>query len=199
MKRNDRSDAATGKTDDPQTKELTSVEPSAERLLRAAEGYLELDLPDRALECLRDAPKEMRDTFEWNFLHGEVYRAKGGFDSAVEYLERARQLGPESIPVCISLGWCYKRLDQLRRAIEILHDAHNLCDSARDRDGYALVSYNLSCYYALAGDKAAMLQWLRKALQLQSGYRRLIPIEPDFDRFRHDVDFQKLVRGNASK
>ena len=56
-----------------------------------------------------------------------------------------------------------------------------------------IVLYNLSCYYALAGDKDHALSWLGRALRMNRSMVKLVPEETDFDALRNDPDFQHLL------
>jgi tetratricopeptide (TPR) repeat protein len=168
--------------------------PSDQRLLTAVEGYLELELPDRAFDLLDRADPLLRATFEWTFLFGEAHRGKGDFKAALCILEQARALRPQNSAVYLSIGWCLKRTGQLRKAIATLHEAEQMCRQIGDEDGRALVMYNLSCYYALAEKKTEMLAWLEKALRQRPELRELIADELDFARFHQDADLQELMR-----
>jgi hypothetical protein len=57
----------------------------------------------------------------------------------------------------------------------------------------AVILYNLSCYWSLAGNKTQSLSWLGRALRMDASYRQLIDDETDFDPLRHDPDFQMIV------
>jgi hypothetical protein len=56
-----------------------------------------------------------------------------------------------------------------------------------------IIMYNLSCYFALAGNKTQALSWLGRALRKEKSLRKLIPEESDFDRLRDDPDFQFVI------
>lgn len=166
------------------------------RLIQQAEGYLELELPLEARRHLAQIPREHHDTFEWNFLMAETYRALGEHQEALAYLDRARAIEATHVAVHVSMGWCLKRLGRLNRAIETLLEANAICENNPAEDGHALVMYNLSCYYALAGKKELVLLWLGRALEREPSYGRMIPNEHDFDSVRDDEDFTQLVESH---
>ena len=58
----------------------------------------------------------------------------------------------------------------------------------------AVILYNLSCYWSLAGNKTQSLSWLGRALRMDHELRRLIDDEADFDSLRNDPDFQLIIR-----
>ncbi len=67
---------------------------------------------------------------------------------------------------------------------------------------YASGWYNLACAWSLAGEKAPMLEALKKAIEhgkqtLTGDYREEAASDPDFERWEGDVDFLQLVRPMA--
>jgi tetratricopeptide (TPR) repeat protein len=163
------------------------------RRLAQAEGYLLLDLPQRALEILGSQEDWGEMQFEAWFLSGEALRALGHFRDAARPLERAFGLRPGHLGVAISLGWCYKRTHRLAQAIEILEQA------CRAHPEEALVHYNLSCYWSLAGNPAGALQELAVALGLDGSFRGRIKDEPDFDPIRSDPAFDRLLHDQPAQ
>ena len=163
------------------------------RLMQAAEGYLELDLPAEALKSLYTVEKSFRGQFAWQFLAGLALQNLKRYAEALEFLEHARELKTDAVPVYVSLGICYKRVDKLNAAIQAMHQADEVCRKSDDDDHHALVMYNLSCYYALAHRKDEMLHWLAKSFTKDSSYRKLVDAESDFDFYRRDEDFLHLT------
>lgn len=171
--------------------------PSAEKLLLQAEGFLELELPREALRQLQRIEIPDRGSFPYLSMMGEVHRALKMYAEAIPFLEKALRINPEAIETYLCLAWCLKRTDQLNRAIHVTVQAEEQCRRKRSdssvEDSHALVMYNLSCYYALSGQREMMLEWLGKALKKRSGYRKLIAEETDFNQFRHDPEFERLA------
>jgi hypothetical protein len=56
-----------------------------------------------------------------------------------------------------------------------------------------VVQYNLACYWSLAGGKRRALDYLARALALDSRYRDMVHDERDFDPIRSDPEFQALA------
>lgn len=158
-----------------------------QRILREAEGYLELNLPQNALLALGRMTEP--GTFKGRklYLMGEALRALGRFADALIALEEAAELVPSNLSLWLALGWCYKRTGRLDRAIAAL-------DHAREVEPeQAIVYYNLACYWSLAGKKQQALEYLSRAIVLQPDYRELVHEEADFDPIRSDPDFQALT------
>ena len=157
------------------------------RKLEAAEGYLLLGMPKQSLRELHAIRNDCGFSFDWSSLKGEACRQLGRFDEAIESFQAAYELRPDDVHILSGLAWCYKRTDQLHRAIAMSEEAYQ-ADPTQ-----AVLLYNLSCYYALADDKPQALSWLGRALRMDSSLCRLIPHESDFDGLRSDADFRFIV------
>ncbi len=157
------------------------------RCMEAAQGYLQLNMVDQALAELDAVDDRSSVEFEWHVLRGEALRERRDFQAALTAYDHAQGLQPESLEVFMGLAWCYKRTDQLPKSIETMQQAY-----LHHKDE-PIVLYNLSCYYALSGNKEQALSWLGRALRMQPDLRRLIPDETDFTPLRDDPDFQRLL------
>jgi tetratricopeptide (TPR) repeat protein len=174
-----------------------------ERLIREAEGYLELTMAcadrweleptvrdaigERILKILmRLEPEDRRNAHVW-YLQGLAYRAMERHEEAIFPLQEAADVDPENTHVWLTLGWCYKRTGQLYFAIEALHEALAVDPQQ------AIVHYNLACYQSLSGQTKAALEHLRIALEIDADYRELATRESDFDAIRTDPGFLELT------
>lgn len=158
-----------------------------DRFLEAARGYLTLEMSDHALRELRriDDPHEVQ--FEVSQLTGEALRQKKEHEAALAAFSQALEDKPDDLTVLMGMAWCYKRIDQLPKAIFMMEQAYQ----ARPEE--PIVLYNLSCYFSLTGEKEQALSWLGRSLRMEPSLRALIPDEPDFDVLRNDPDFQFVV------
>jgi len=161
------------------------------RFLRHAEGYLDLGLPQQALDALLRLGDLAKSDPQALYLLGEAYRALERYPEAVPPLETAVQAGLREVPVWLALGWCYKRTARLDRAVQTMEQALILEPHA------ALLHYNLACYLSLAGKKDRALEHLSRALELDAQYRHLVDSESDFDPIRSDPEFQALTKAVA--
>ncbi|MGQ0634487.1 MAG: TPR end-of-group domain-containing protein [Planctomycetaceae bacterium] len=157
------------------------------RLLREAEGYLELEMPEQALATLRQVDDPDRTLFRANFLRGEALRALDRHSEALDAFARAFAQDPDHVELLMAMAWCYKRTDQLPKAITAMEQAYRIAPKK------AVILYNLSCYWSLAGNKAQALSWLGRALRMDSSIGNLIDDESDFDPLRADPDFRMIV------
>jgi Flp pilus assembly protein TadD len=158
-----------------------------QRVLREAEGYLELGMAAQCLQTLARVADAGTFRAQRQYLRGEALRMQERFDEALPSLEEAADLAPSNVHAWMALGWCYKRLERLESAIQALRQAEEVAPHE------AVVQYNLACYYSLAGDKPHAISHLSQALNLDPRFRDLVGGEADFDRLRTDPDFRALV------
>lgn len=157
------------------------------RVIREAEGYLELGLPEQAAHTLDRRGSLIDQSGRANYLWGESLRMSEQYKAAIRPLERAIQMMPEDMHVSLALAWCYKRTNRLQQAIETLEDALEFEPTE------AILHYNLACYWSLAGRRRRALRCLSRALDLDGNYIELVPYESDFDAMREDPEFQLLT------
>lgn len=158
-----------------------------QRLLREAEGYLELNLPHLAVATLAKIDDTNTLRSDHLYLLGEAYRAQGRYAEAIDALQASAERAPSKIDIYLGLGWCYKRTNRLDLAIESLERGLEIDPTQ------AILYYNLACYRSLLGDKLRAIELLGEALRRDPDYRDLVPGESDFDRVRDDPEFQALL------
>lgn len=160
----------------------------ARRNLLEAEGYLELHLPNLALEALAriDKPGELRG--HHGLLTGLALRELARYAEALPHLNVAAESIPDSEDIPLARAWCLKRLGRLDLAID---EMRRLIENSPDS---AIGHYNLACYASLSGEKELALASLRKAFELDAEFREKVDAETDFDPLRGDAKFQALLR-----
>jgi Flp pilus assembly protein TadD len=163
------------------------------KLQHQAEGYLELGLPQQAIDVLARLGAAGGSDARTLSLQGEALRSLERYSDAILPLSKVAELEPENVQVLLALGWCHKRTGRIDLAIEAL-------DAALAADGdEPLVRYNLACYHSVAGNKRAALAYLEQALALDPNYRLLVEHEPDFDAIRNDPEFQAVCEGARTR
>lgn len=163
------------------------------RQLSAAEGYTELGMYPQALHALDQIQNGEGAVFEINFRRGDALRHLERHDEALVAFHRAFDENPDSVDLLMAMAWCFKRTNQLPRAITSMERAYRIAPKE------AVILYNLSCYWSLAGNKTQSLSWLGRALRMDHELRELIDDESDFDPLRHDPDFQMIVDAVARR
>ena len=154
---------------------------------RQAEGYLEIGLPQQALDVLERLGKAQTLGSHALYLRGNALTDLGRYAEALVPLEEVVDVDPENVHVRLIQGWCHKRIGRIDLAVRDLESA---LEAHPDE---ALLHYNLACYQSLAHDKRRALRHLSRALALDADYRNLIDDESDFDPLRSDADFQALL------
>ena len=157
------------------------------RAIRQAEGYLELGLPDQAIDALQQRRALVDQSGRASYLLGESLRETEQYADAIEPLERAAELMPDDIHVRLALAWSYKRTSRIDAAIAALDQA------LRNDPLEAILHYNLACYWSLLRDRRRALRCLTRALDLDGNFLDQVPYEPDFDAIRDDPEFQMLT------
>lgn len=174
-----------------------------QQILREAEGYLDLitvfgdrmpcrpdtrdSLAQRVLDTLDRVENPGGLKAHILFLRGQALRAMDCYVEAVPLLREAAEIEPQNVHIRLALGWCYKRCRRLDLAIQALEEALDADDS------YAIVHYNLACYWSLAGNVKLAVTYLAQAFDLEPDYRDLVPKERDFDPVRNHPHFQALT------
>ncbi len=159
----------------------------SKRRIRAAQGYLELEMPDQALRELDEIEDPEGCRCMYHALRGEAFRIRKDYEAALLSYHQAHCGEPMNLVVLMGMAWCYKRTDQLNKAIQMMIRSYEL-----DAEN-AIILYNLACYYCLDNDKSLTLSWLGRALRKDKALIKLIPDEPDFDNLREDADFKFIV------
>tara|TARA_R110002095_G_scaffold72727_8_gene61891 strand:+ start:11277 stop:11813 length:537 start_codon:yes stop_codon:yes gene_type:complete len=163
------------------------------RYLNAAEGYLMLEMPEQALrELSRMAPTD-NDSERYYRLAGQAQQLTKRYSEALDAYQHAYENDPKNLTTLMGMAWCYKRTNQLPLAISTMEEAY------QHHAEEPVVLYNLSCYFALAGDKTNALSWLGRSLRMEPTLMKLIKEETDFDSLRSDKDFQFIIESTGDK
>ncbi len=157
------------------------------RWMKAAYGFLMLDLADQALRELDEIDDAGAHAFQFHLLRGEAFRAKAEHRRALDQFLMAQAIVPTDLCALMGMAWCYKRVDRLDQSIDTLRLAYE------SHPEVPVVLYNLACYYSLAGEKELALSWLGRALRMDRTLMKLVPNEADFDPLRNDPDFAHLL------
>jgi tetratricopeptide (TPR) repeat protein len=167
--------------------EAVALDPSNALSLIALSKSLEaLGRLDGAIASSKEALT--LEPFAWRHHQrlGLVYSRAGRLGEAVASLGRACELS-QAQEACANVAVSLKHMGRDS-------DARDAADYAETLVGTAWGSYNLACYRALAGDRAAAIDRLGRALGL--GFAdALITRDSDLDSLRGDAEFERLVTG----
>lgn len=156
--------------------ESSRLDSEVQQTLEAVDGYLYLDMPDEALNELRDI--HIKHQGEIAVLRARVRALLHlkRWKEAELLSEKGTSLYPEENEFMVQRAFA---LHQLKRG----NDAVNVLLSAPDwirRTG--ILHYNLACYEAKLGDISTARQCIRAALELNSAFKKNARNDPDLDR-----------------
>lgn len=149
-----------------------------ERTLRAAQGYLELEMPSEALEEMNSLPPE--------YLHRpDVIRLRVGIAlQASEWhigLALSRQLcamEPRESLGFIHAAYCLHELGRTAEAKQ------TLLDGPQTLLLEATYYYNMGCYHARLGEIEDAQVYVERAFELDPAFRENARFDPDLENLR---------------
>lgn len=150
-----------------------------ERTLRAAQGYLELEMPAEALEEMNSlAPEYLART--------DVLRLRVGIAlQACEWsagLELSRQLcllEPRESLGFIHAAYCLHELGRTEEAKQTLLDGPQALLLE------ATYYYNMGCYHARLGEIEDAQAYVERAFELDPAFRKNAQFDPDLENLRN--------------
>ncbi len=166
-------------------KNLHLMAPTYENLGRS---LLRQEKYEECLQCfLRAVELEPENAMYWNLV-GNAHLELNQLDKAQTMMEKAIALDPKYSLAYHDLG-CI-----IARAKGRENEAMELFKHAISLDEYCpLPYYELACYYALQNQKNTSINFLRQAIQRGFKDRKHVDNDHDFDAFRNDEEFQKIV------
>ncbi len=178
-----------------------------QQLIQTAEGYLDLavmfedrwpladehrkKMASRAIGCLNQIRNPQGHRSYFLFLKGQAHRIASRMVQAIRFFEQSIEIEPDHIPCLLALAWCYKRTNQLSKALQVMELA------TRQEPDSAIAHYNLACYAALMQKTNLALVHLSIALDLNSDYGKLVSAENDFNLIRDLPSFREILSVHA--
>jgi len=147
--------------------------PEIQRALRAAEGYLYLNLPDEALRELDELPPPAREWPAVRLTHIRVLLHRQQWLEAEQLSREGAAQYPEEGEFTVQRAFALHRMENGREAVAALRSAP---DWIR-RTG--ILHYNLACYEARLGDLTTARQCIDAAIQLDGEMKKRARIDPD--------------------
>ena len=144
-----------------------------ERSLLAAQGYMELEMPEEALAELDDLPadeQELEDVLQMRLfilLRGRIW------GPALEVCAQLRETYPDCSTGYIHGAFCLHELGRTAEAKEVLLSGPP--SLAKE----ATYFYNLGCYDAVLGNLEEATKNLRTSFQMDDKFRAIAKYDPD--------------------
>jgi len=144
-----------------------------EKVMVAAQGYLELEMPEEALR-------------EINSLPADVLAEEGPLQVKMAILMRLKRWA-EALAICADLRRLFPE-----QTVGFVHGAFCLHESGRTREAKELLlsgppsllqeptyHYNLGCYDAVLGNLSEAQNHLKLSFQLNEKFREIAKYDPD--------------------
>ena len=150
---------------------------------------------DEALRCYRRA-SELKPYSEEAWTRIDMTFRRKGDQQSSDDVARTEQLiadqrlalNPDDIVTRSRVAIRYARFGDRENALAEVRKIQE----ADAKDGHAL--YNAACAMSFLREKAEMLRCLRVALEGGQLFRVWVKKDPDFDAYRQDPDFQRLIQ-----
>ena len=138
------------------------LEPPDLHLVRAAEGWLELNLPAEAEAELAHVSAQLQDHPAVLDAHWQLHAARCEWVPAHQFGERLIAAAPQLVS-----GWIHRAYAARRMAGGGLTSAwDDLLPAAERFPDESLVPYNLACYACQLGQLPLARHWLQRALAI---------------------------------
>lgn len=144
-----------------------------DRTLLAAQGYIELEMPEEALRELDELPpqdqarQEVLQVRLFIFMRGRRWR------DAMSICDRLRAADPQQTTGYIHGAFCLHELGQTQEAKELLLSGP--ASLLREATYY----YNLGCYDAVLGNLADAQHAIEISFKMDDKFREIAKYDPD--------------------
>ncbi len=145
----------------------------SDRILLAAEGYLDLGMVEESLAELDSLPQQWQERNDVLQVRLRAFMRNHCWKLALEASRTLCRLEPESIHGYIHSAYCLHELGRTAEAKALLLSG----PSALLRD--ATYYYNLACYDAVLGNIEEAQAYLRASFKLDKKFRELAKTDPD--------------------
>lgn len=135
---------------------------------------------DRAIELKPDLVQAYNNK-------GVALRILGKHDEAIKAYEKAIGLKPDDPYAYVSKGVALASLGKYKEAIASYRKSIEL------KPDFGSAYFNRACAFSLSGKKDEMAADLERAIELDEECREMAKTDADFDAYRYDPDFRRLV------
>ncbi|MEI6351714.1 MAG: hypothetical protein WCP06_11485 [Verrucomicrobiota bacterium] len=152
-----------------------ALSPEDQRLVTAAEGYLELGMFEDAETELAGVAPELNALPEILELRLGIYQAGKRWVAMQSVARKLVELDPTAPQWAISWAYATRRAESIELARLILIEA-------LDRHPLeALIHYNLACYDCVLKNLESAQDFLERALKIEPGMRRMALADQDLE------------------
>ena len=149
-----------------------------QKAVQAAQGYLELGMPEDAWDELESLPEPDRNEVEVLQVGVVALLRLERWDTALRLGRKLCTLEPESPSGFIHTAFCLHELGRTAEAQQLLLEGP---DSLRKEATYY---YNLGCYATQLGNLEEAEELLARAFLMEPMLRELAETDPDLERLR---------------
>jgi tetratricopeptide (TPR) repeat protein len=151
---------------------------SLERSLLAAQGYIELDMPDEALRELDAIPEADQAREEVLQMRLFVFMRARLWNDALEICSRLRRENPDCTTGYIHGAFCLHEMGRTLEAKQLLLTG----PACLLRE--PTYHYNLGCYDAVLGNLDEASHHLETSFQMDKKFREIAKYDPDLKSVR---------------
>lgn len=146
---------------------------NVERCLRAAEGYLQLEMPNEAVEEITKLPPTIRQGIHAAELELAAEMMRKHWNSGAELAQKLCDWKPSKKSYFLHAAYCmHETGDTLAAKSFLMNGPKSLL-----KDG--LFHYNMGCYSAVLGDPAEAKRYVDAALALDPSLVKTAREDPD--------------------
>lgn len=146
---------------------------SLERSLLAAQGYIELEMPQQALKELDDLPESEREREDVLQMRLFILMRCKDWEGALDVCAGLRESVPECTTGYIHSAFCLHELGRTSEAKQML------LSGPASLLKEATYHYNLGCYDAVLGNADDAIRHLEMSFQIDKKFREIAKYDPD--------------------
>jgi TolB-like protein/Tfp pilus assembly protein PilF len=143
---------------------------------------------EQAILQLQLAVDLQPDLYEAQWALGRAYIQSCRFDEALACFRKTRELASGKASAIAALSYCYARMEDHPKALELLQELETLSDSVY------VSPYNFAKIHAGLGNHEAALEWLEQAEEDRSPRLTWIKVDPVVDPLREDPRFRRILQ-----
>jgi predicted Zn-dependent protease len=149
--------------------------------LKAAIGYMNLDMTEDALQELETLPEPESQRPEVQALRTAILMRRREWDKALRLASSLCRSYPDHPSPFLDAAFCLHELKRTAEAKEVL------LSGPRALRATGIFHYNMACYEAQLGNLSAARDYLGQAVRMDDRYREMALHDPDLEPLRKQV------------